>query len=152
MLLTRLESDSKFLNCNTDTMASISAMPSHEASLCFFDADHEIYRTEKPYVCLVPLTHAPPDFSQTNIKMVRHNIMVKNIRGFEDDFKLDVQGFQLVQHDPKFDNWHDGPNVVAEQYPYVIDILKRRLGADKVFIYDHSASGFFPMNCVFISD
>ncbi|KAF6836762.1 transcriptional xre family [Colletotrichum plurivorum] len=114
------------------------ALSSYTANISFFNADHETFKREKPYVCLVPLTHAPPDFKQTNIEMVQHPMEVTNIRGSEGDYSLDIHGFQLVQHKPEFEHWHDGPRVVKEYYPYVVDCLKRELSAEQVFIYDHS--------------
>ncbi|KAJ3534575.1 hypothetical protein NM208_g7480 [Fusarium decemcellulare] len=121
-------------------MAGTPTMASCEASIYFLDSEHDIYKAEKPYVCLVPLTHAPPEFDQTNIKMVPHDVVVKNVRGSETEFKLDVQGFQLVKHNPQFSDWYNGPSVVNEYYPYVVDVLKDQLKAGKVYIYDHSAS------------
>ena len=116
----------------------------HNVSLGFFKADAEQYKKEKPYVCLVPLTHAPPGFSQSNVEYHDKDVNVYNIRGAEDQFKLDVHGFQLIKHQPRFDAWQDGKRVVKEYNPHVIELLKTNLGVKYVHIYDHTVSLFIP--------
>lgn len=37
---------------------------SYNANIGFFDVGNELCQKEKPYVCLVPLAHAPDDFSR----------------------------------------------------------------------------------------
>ncbi|KAF2801578.1 uncharacterized protein BDZ99DRAFT_403092 [Mytilinidion resinicola] len=104
----------------------------------FFNPDPEIYKKEKPYVCLVPLTNAPPGFQQSNVEYHNKDVNVCDIRRSEETFKLDVHGFQLVKHRPAYDAWHDGIRVIREYYPHIVDLLKSQLGAQRVHIYDHT--------------
>lgn len=113
-------------------------LDAHNVSLGFFDSSLEVYETKKPYVCLVPLTHAPKDFPQSNIEYVNKDVDVKDIRGFESLFRLDTHGFQLVHHHPTFTAWQDGKKVVEEYYPYIVQLLKKHLGNVRVHIYDHT--------------
>jgi len=114
----------------------------HFATLGFFDSHLDIYKAAKPYVCLVPLTHAPKDFPQTNIEGIRKEIPVTDVRGAEDQFTLDVQGFQLVRHSPSFDDWQNGKRVVKEYYPHITNLIKRNMGTESVYIFDHTVSHF----------
>jgi hypothetical protein len=110
------------------------------ASLGFFDSHLEIYESEKPYACLVPLTHAPKDFEQSNIHGSDKHVEVIDIRGAEDQFRLDVNGFVLVRHSTTFDKWHDGKSVVREYYPLIAELVKKVTGAKISYVYDHTVS------------
>jgi len=120
----------------------MSEVQTQTASLGFFDAEHEKFKIQKPYACLVPLTHAPADFEQSNIEYVDKNVTVHNIRSSSDSFKIDVHGFQLIKHSPSFDDWHNGKRVVKEYYSHIENLLKLHLGAERVHIYDITGSQF----------
>ncbi|KAJ3531245.1 hypothetical protein NM208_g8963 [Fusarium decemcellulare] len=113
-------------------------MQSHSVTLGFFDSDSPTFQREKPYVCIVPLTHAPKSVKQTNIEYVDKAVDVQDIRGSEHLFNLDVHGFQLVKHDTTFCNWHDGKRVVKEYYPHIAQLLKDTTGSSSVYLFDHS--------------
>lgn len=110
------------------------------ASLGFFDSHLDIYNSEKPYACLVPLTHAPKDFEQSNIHGSDKNVEVIDIRGAEGQFQLDVNGFELVHHSTTFNTWHNGKSVVREYYPLIADLVKKVTGANISYVYDHTVS------------
>jgi hypothetical protein len=121
----------------------LSTLP---ASLGFFDSHLDIYNSEKPYACLVPLTHAPKGFEQSNIHGSDKHVGVIDIRGVEDQFKLDVNGFELMRHNTTFDKWHDGKSVVKEYYPYISELVKKVTGAKISYVYDHTVSIFLVGN------
>lgn len=116
----------------------MEALKTHTVTLGFYDADSPTFQSEKPYVCLVPLTHAPKGFKQTNVEYVDKTVDVRDIRGYEELFQIDIHGFELARHTTSFQDWHDGRKVVDEYYPHVVELLKGALQASSVFVFDHS--------------
>ncbi len=118
----------------------MALLPSSTVSLGFFDAGLEKYKSQKPWLSLIPLTHALKEVSQTNIEYINKDVVVQNIRGAEAQFQIDVHGFELIKHSTSFNSWYDGKKVVKEYYPHVVELLKSHLGAEQVYVYDHTAS------------
>jgi hypothetical protein len=128
------------LLCISFSVDQMALLSSQTVSLGFFDAGLEKYKTEKPWLSLVPLTHAPKEVSQTNIEHINKDTVVQNIRGAEHHFQLDVHGFELIKHTTSFNSWYDGKKVVTEYYPHIVDLLKSHLGAEQIYVYDHTVS------------
>ncbi|KAI5457330.1 hypothetical protein BGZ63DRAFT_365182 [Mariannaea sp. PMI_226] len=111
-----------------------------QANLEFLDDSHPKYKTEKPYYSNVPFTKK--DAPNTNVISRTQRLTLCDIRGHEDLFDLDIQGFELVKRQWDFDQWQDGQKVVQEVYPQVSELLKKRLGEDvRVVVFDHTVCG-----------
>ena len=52
---------------------------------------------------------------------------IKNVRGQEDSFTLDKQGFQYVKHKSKFTSFDDAELVKREHYPELEVMLREVL-------------------------
>jgi hypothetical protein len=61
-----------------------------------------------------------------------HVVPVRNGRPVADGFRLDVHGFEIVQHTSAVSDFTDKAEVDAVYVPEVIDFVKRTLGADQV--------------------
>src|SRR5579859_7578938 len=79
--------------------------------------------TEKPHQYMFP--HDPP----RNFQDVPREVEVYDIRGHEDEYTLDKNGFQVVKHDEK---------IKSGYYKEVEELLKQVTGAHKVVIFDHT--------------
>ncbi|KAK0738668.1 hypothetical protein B0T18DRAFT_334096 [Schizothecium vesticola] len=98
------------------------------------------YRTEKPYYVNFPVTNVP-GVSQHNVCHERYGgIRMHDIRGREDEFSLDTQGFQLTRHSTSMTNDEfEIDHVIREKYyPEVISLLTRVLGAAQVLPFEHT--------------
>jgi len=67
-----------------------------------------------------------------------HVVGVENVRGSEDQYKLDNAGFQFGREASKHTTFLDDKEIKAEYYPECIDLIKRFTGASRVVIFDHS--------------
>lgn len=124
-----------YIQDTTETI--VMGMQKRQAILSFLDHEDAIFATQKPFYSNMPFSKTP-GASTTNIKSVQHEISIANIRGFEDKFSLDRNGFELVSHSTKFNAWKDGERLVQEHYPVMEDFLRKKLGAEEVVIYDHT--------------
>ncbi|KAK1756628.1 hypothetical protein QBC47DRAFT_380283 [Echria macrotheca] len=101
------------------------------------------FLTEKPFYSNIPFND--PEAKQTNVEMVQSPVNITNIRGCENAFTLEKDGFQLVRVDtdmPKvYHQLHNPIWVQDSYYPVVQGWLTEVLGRDKVqkiYIYDHT--------------
>ncbi|OOF95621.1 hypothetical protein ASPCADRAFT_130009 [Aspergillus carbonarius ITEM 5010] len=64
------------------------------------------------------------------------DVVIKDIRGREHEFTLDVQGFQFVNHQVDgVTDWHDQTQVTQMVQPATEDLIKRLTGASEVVVY-----------------
>ncbi|GKZ86316.1 hypothetical protein AnigIFM56816_001368 [Aspergillus niger] len=81
-----------------------------------------------------------PDAERRNAKRegitdVR-DVVIKDIRGREHEFTLDVQGFQYVKHEiTGVTNWHDPGQIKQIIQPATEELVKRLTGASEVVVY-----------------
>ncbi|KAF2163536.1 hypothetical protein M409DRAFT_68456 [Zasmidium cellare ATCC 36951] len=64
-------------------------------------------------------------------------VLVHDIRGREDDFTLDKQGFQLCRRQIQTQSFTDEEHIKDSYYKEVENLLKETTGATKIHIYDH---------------
>ncbi|OHE96221.1 hypothetical protein CORC01_08439 [Colletotrichum orchidophilum] len=83
-----------------------------------------------------------PTLKQTNVKYTRKTISVTNVRGSEDIFKLDRQGFQLGQLQSKlsYEDFASTDSIVNQYYEEVKAFLKQNTGAVEVLPFDFQAN------------
>jgi len=89
-----------------------------------------------------PFRHAeeaPPGEFQSNEATEPHVFPVHDIRQDLSNFGLDISGFEaLIDAPTSFDRWDEDAVVAKEYYDEVIRLLKDRLGATRVVIFDHT--------------
>ncbi|KAL5406738.1 hypothetical protein PMIN06_007372 [Paraphaeosphaeria minitans] len=67
-----------------------------------------------------------------------HKVTVRDVRGKEDEFTLDRNGFQFYQHASKEKEFVDDEKIKAEYYPETEQLLKDATGASRIHIFDHT--------------
>ncbi|MBT5066288.1 MAG: methyltransferase [Proteobacteria bacterium] len=55
-----------------------------------------------------------------------------------DSFSVDLQGFSLIKHQSSVADFYDNEVVKRQYYPEMIELLKTRLNATDVLIFDHN--------------
>lgn len=66
------------------------------------------------------------------------DVQIRDARPIASGLSVDVQGFQLVEHDTKVGDFYSSDEVESVYYPEVEALLKGATGADKVVIFDHT--------------
>ncbi|KAK3366656.1 hypothetical protein B0T24DRAFT_535188, partial [Lasiosphaeria ovina] len=95
---------------------------------------------EKPYYINFPVTDAP-DVPQHNVLHDKHEgIMMHDVRGLEDQFHIDTQGFQLVRYPTSLsnDDFEVDHIVRIKYYPEIVRLLTKILGASRVVPFEHT--------------
>jgi hypothetical protein len=67
-----------------------------------------------------------------------HEIRIEDARGRESEFTLDRNGFELVRAPSRVTDFYSSKEVQEVYYPEVEQLLRNRLGADRVVIFDHT--------------
>lgn len=67
-----------------------------------------------------------------------HIVEIEDIRGKEDNYTLDVAGFQYSRHSAKHTKFTDDEEIKEEYYPESIELIKKFTGASRVVIFDHT--------------
>ncbi|KAI1409003.1 hypothetical protein F5Y13DRAFT_182363 [Hypoxylon sp. FL1857] len=95
----------------------------------------EKYQHEKPYWLFVA---KPNEADMTNVALEAvPGIHVHDVRGEEENYKLDEHGFQFVSHGLDFEAFHDNQRIEREYLPQVEEmILKNIPYAEKVFVFN----------------
>jgi len=93
---------------------------------------------EKPYI--YTFEHDP----QSNIGEDTHPAVIHDIRGHEDEFTLDKNGFQIYHHESAEKEFTDDEKIKTEYYREVEELLKAATGAHKVVIFDHTVRRHVP--------
>jgi len=99
------------------------------AELNFFDAPKT---GQKPYNYMY--THEP----QRNYGDITKIVPINDIRGHENEYSLDKNGFQVVRFSPQEKEFRDEEKIKSGYYKEVEELLKKITGAYKVVIFDHT--------------
>src|SRR5690349_82962 len=97
---------------------------------------HYLIRTaEKParYV-----TEPPPGVPQWNGVDDPHTVRIEDARGRESEFTLDRNGFTLIKAPTSVRNFYDPAEIKSVYYPEVERLLREKLGASRVVVFDHN--------------
>lgn len=94
---------------------------------------------EPPFYIICP----GPGETQTNIERQYYDAQVHDIRGKEQHFSLDKNGFQFVRHtisEESIDTIRAEENefVLRKYYPEVEELVKGVTGAERVVAFDHN--------------
>jgi hypothetical protein len=101
-----------------------------------FIQQDELYLEEKPYL----LTYeAPQDFPRTNIKLGERVVAVEDVRGRENEFTINKNGFTIMQVNTKlsYEDFNDDALVKQVYLKEVAEALKSFLGASRVQVFEH---------------
>lgn len=113
----------------------------------------DLYRTEKPYHINLPANALGGHAQSNEVSQEYAGIRIENLRGFENDFTLDKNGFQIFQDTDCNDEsgWsapsaslvptsdvYDDPDIVRKNYyPAIERLLKEKLGAQSAKAFTH---------------
>ncbi|KAK7047103.1 hypothetical protein VNI00_006768 [Paramarasmius palmivorus] len=112
-------------------------MPAHHldtvpATLFYFTPPTD---GSKPANYITPRTDGGP---QTNYGSVKHVLQIENVRGKEENYSLDGNGFLFAKHASNHKGFNDDAEIEKEYYPESIELLKELTGASKVVLFDHT--------------
>lgn len=98
----------------------------------------DVFDTEKPYT----LQYEPdPGFLRTNCNRVpTGGIQVTDIRGKEHEFSKEKNGFEVLQMESKLslEDFYDSATVQQVYYQELKELLRKRFGAKRVEVLEHS--------------
>ena len=80
----------------------------------------------------------PPGVPARNFQDVARTVTIEDFRPWRDDASLDVQGFAVVVHRSAERAFTDDAVITGGYYAETEQLLKDRLGADRIFIFDHT--------------
>ena len=80
----------------------------------------------------------PEGRPQNNLGNDPQTATVHDVRGRESEFNLDNAGFQFIKHVSSEKEFLDHDKIVDEYYKEVEELLKKELGAKRLFIFDHT--------------
>ncbi|KAI1421995.1 methyltransferase [Xylaria sp. FL1777] len=99
-----------------------------------------VNKTEEPYV----RGKTSDLYPRTNFTNLDYSVLVQDARPEKESFNLDTHGFAFYDSDPPADSiiqavrTRDRQQVEEFYYPEVEDLVKRKTGASKVIIFDHT--------------
>jgi hypothetical protein len=79
----------------------------------------------------------PPSYPHTNLVFSDKICEIEDIRGKEDGFELDVQGFRVLRHVSEVDDLKDKTEIEEKYLPELEELVRRELGGEvkKVHIF-----------------
>lgn len=80
----------------------------------------------------------PAGVPKNNIGADPHSTTIHDVRGKEDTVSLDKTGFQFVKHVSSEKDFLDEEKIKTVYYKEVEELLKKEVGAKRVFIFDHT--------------
>jgi hypothetical protein len=80
----------------------------------------------------------PPGEPRSNIATETHRMPIYDLRPIEADISIDREGFELLGHVSAVQNFYDDEEVRAVYYPEAERLIADVLGANRVFIFDHT--------------
>lgn len=81
---------------------------------------------------------APAGTPEHNLGEDPRPVVVHDARGREEEFSLDVQGFQFVRHTSAETEFVDETRITGAYYAEAEKLLKEVTGTKKVLIFDHT--------------
>lgn len=80
----------------------------------------------------------PPGVPRWNGIDDPHEVPIEDARGRESEFTLDRNGFALVKSPTAVADFYDTEEIKRVYYPEVEKLLRDKVGASRVFIFDHN--------------
>jgi hypothetical protein len=107
-----------------------------------FLPNEELFRHERPYC----LKFEPPEgLRRTNIQAEYREHIIEDIRGHEEDFNMDKNGFALVPFHTRmtFEDFESEDKILAVYMPEVAGVIQRLVGAFRVQVFEYVASALY---------
>ncbi len=80
----------------------------------------------------------PPGVPERNFEDVAVRMRIEDFRPWRDEASLDIHGFAAVEHASAEHAFADEAAIAGAYYAETEQLLKHRLGADRIFIFDHT--------------
>ena len=80
----------------------------------------------------------PAGVPRQNFDNEAHQVLIEDIRGCETDFSLDRHGFAAIEHSSRETDFASEESILALYYPESEALLRDRLNAQRVLIFDHT--------------
>ena len=81
----------------------------------------------------------PPGVAQTNRRIAKHTVFIRDARVIADQLSLDREGFALLHDGSAVSDFYDDQEVKAVYYPECERLLQKATGAARVVVFDHIA-------------
>lgn len=94
-----------------------------------------------------PVSYAyepPPGVPRRSGIYCQQKVTIRDARGVRPAPSLDLEGFRLVPHRSRVENFYDEIEIKRVYYPEVETLLKRVTGAMSVLVFDHTIRGTVP--------
>jgi hypothetical protein len=102
----------------------------------FFLTPDELHKQQRPYTFKFPPYNGCPQSNMTHEQ--RHGIPIENMRGREDQFQLERNGFTILKVDTGLDYDEFFEEKKVKQYLSQMEgVLKAHLGASRVEVFRH---------------
>lgn len=110
-------------------------MPDLTTSINYL-ADLELYKTEKPYACIISPSHSTENIETSNLEFEkRPGIHVTDIRGKESEYSVESSGFVVITHQTQLitvSTWDE----IHEYKRETEEVLSKWFDAEVVFCFD----------------
>ena len=83
-------------------------------------------------------TDPPPGVPRWNGEDDMREVTIEDARGRETEFTLDRNGFQIVKAPTAVADFYDPDEIKRVYYPEVERLVKEKLGASRVVVFDHN--------------
>ncbi|KAI1205233.1 uncharacterized protein F4807DRAFT_291240 [Annulohypoxylon truncatum] len=115
-----------------------------ESSIAFL-SPMRLYEREKPFFSNIPFFEIE-GARQSNLRTLHEPVTVHDIRGKENAYTLEQNGFQLVKEEAfgTSKDFEDDSWIMKEYEPKVKEIIKRATGAERVEIFDFTKRKMMP--------
>ncbi|CAF4456464.1 unnamed protein product [Rotaria sp. Silwood2] len=104
------------------------------------DITGDIYYFSHTTDGLPPWLDVTPTLGWTASNFVRipNRVTIHDLRGKENTVNLDTHGFEILKYDGNIhDEFDDGSEIQRHYYEDIAALLKKRLAASRVIVYDH---------------
>lgn len=143
VILTNIDYSSNSSN-SFDSLNSLLA-PRKMAAVATL-SPHDVPTTLNYYAPLENNTEAPYNYVneppvgtlRSNVGLDTQPVVVHDARGRESEFHIDKNGFQYVKYPSVEKEFDNDARIEDVYYKEVEDLLKKEVGAKRVFIFDHT--------------
>lgn len=107
--------------------------------------DDPSHKTEKPYSTFLGIGGVPGPRHSNLSSEKREQVPMTDIRNRQSEFKIDEAGFELVKYQTglSYQDFNDNSIIADRYYKEIESLLKEKLGASRILIFDHTVCLFF---------
>lgn len=113
-------------------------MPTVRATLKLFKPLN-IHKHEKPFICEFSVKGLP-GARPTNVELEPHQVLIHDIRGFERQFTLDQNGFEIIQHETSLalDDFTNHSKIESHYLGECQELVRQHCGAKQVAVIGYN--------------